>query len=924
MSNSISSLKSYFFDKFASLNSINFQSNKLKLLLNYSFSNLDNLFVISLDNNLLEEIQSYSFFNLPKIEIISLRFNRIKLIGDLAFVSLNTYIFVDLFNSATFLTETFRNSFTNTSHIRVSYQSLKNLNVLELDLKECKIETLFHNSIDGDFVYLNLESNVIASMESRSFGKLKFLKEINFANNLIKKLNFYAAFAYDLKNLEKLDFKFNLIDSIDSWNFFTKFPNLTSLDLSQNRLRSLTKSHFLNLFNLKYLFLSSNLILTIDYETFVSLPNLVHLDSGNNLIYDIEHDESTCIFSYLNNLRELILAKNQIESLNIKMAANNSLNLIDLSHNKIRNLTKDSFESIKKIKILNLSDNLIMNLNDSLSVLENIEFLDFSSNNLTSFRFANLKNLSSLKLDKSKYLSSIEMALELTSLSLSNSNSSTVMSIDFPTNSKLVELDLSFNNLAHLRSNYFFNLKNLKTLYLRNTNMIDFEFLLDLKTHLTKLDISLNQNFGKLDYYLLKELKHLSFLSSSKTLVKNLPIITNKFEYLDFSFNQLSSITNIGHDSLIYLDLSHNQIKEFEGNEIEVKFFTKLRILKFVNLSKSFTQALSNRVFFFNKQLETGHFSMNSLLNLPVFCQYSKYDWYTSDDIKSECLECQLKTLYFDSNRLEAITNTNFIGLKNLEYLSLENNSIASIQTQSFSNLVKLKTLLLSRNNLKHLNDTLLFASLFNLNFLNLSFNHIESIQAYLFNDLRKLEHLDLSCNRIVFLERFAFRKLSSLKTLWINENDKRMRIESSQVFDQLVSIQNFYLSRSILDDTNNLNVFLILFEQSKTYLNKTVQGKNYYKSLFLMANYARYDCEMTLFFMRNNVHFNFKTESHISNYFAECSLLVIKNTSSYETNYERRTDLVLRNFLFHFFIWTLLLIVLLGVYLCIGLRQTK
>ena len=46
---------------------------------------------------------------------------------------------------------------------------------------------------------------------------------------------------------------------------------------------------------------------------------------------------------------------------------------------------------------------------------------------------------------------------------------------------------------------------------------------------------------------------------------------------------------------------------------------------------------------------------------------------------------------------------------------------------------------------------------------------------------------------------------------------------------------------------------------------------------------------------------------------------------SSYETEYvgdESRTYLVLRNLLFHFFIWTLILIVFWGVYLCIGLKQ--
>ena len=57
--------------------------------------------------------------------------------------------------------------------------------------------------------------------------------------------------------------------------------------------------------------------------------------------------------------------------------------------------------------------------------------------------------------------------------------------------------------------------------------------------------------------------------------------------------------------------------------------------------------------------------------------------------------------------------------LNNLEYLNLENNRISFIEASSFSNLINLKTLILSRNQIVFIKETYyLFDTLSNLQLL--------------------------------------------------------------------------------------------------------------------------------------------------------------------------------------------------------------
>ena len=214
------------------------------------------------------------------------------------------------------------------------------------------------------------------------------------------------------------------------------------------------------------------------------------------------------------------------------------------------------------------------------------------------------------------------------------------------------------------------------------------------------------------------------------------------------------------------------------------------------------------------------------------------------------------------------------------------------------------------------------FSYLDSLKFLNLSFNSIEIVSSYLFSNLLKLETLDLSYNNIYLLEDYSFNNLNSLRNLHINENQMTLTINSKS-FVELDSIQNIYLSKSILSNEIKL-VFIDLF----TIMNRNADIKNsliYFKSLSLTATKVTVDCKLTLFFIRSNVHYNLKTDQDIFDFIASCARFVLKEVAPSENGiFLNRNRFIFTNF-FLIIVWLVLtLIAILGLYLSRHLKIKK
>ena len=928
--NNITKLETSYFNKvnFVSLVSVILTNNRIRLLVNYTFNNIDVAY-INIDDNLIETIECFAFYKLYSVKIISLKNNQIKIISDFSFTSpiMNNLVAyqskVDLSSSFN-LTKIFPYSFSRFDTLTISYISLVLLkeynssyfNISTLDLSNNGISTLFQNTINGKCNILNLENNMLVNFENESFFDVANLKEISFAKNLIRNLDFSNAFKSTQTKLTKLDFRLNKIISISN-DFFVKFPNLLNLDLAKNDFFSIEKDFFLNLQNLKSLSLSDNQILSIEIGSFSHLCSLNHLDLRNNLIYDLKNGT---IFENLTNLTELILSHNKLESIskqNFESLFN--LKVLDLRENEIKSiLDADLFESIENLNFFYLGSNQIK----SLVNFNNIQNLDLSSN---SFNFINISSLNSnlVYLDLSNndlnqtrnFDFSVFNRLKI--LNLSKIDSIFLLNTTkFSSNSTLEELNLNFNNLTLLNVEFFTNLINLKQLFLRETNLINFDFLSNLKL-LLLIDLSDN-----IEYYnrrvlngLSSKLIHIQLSNTSYLSVKNL--LRLSIDNFNVSHNSLTIFDYTDSSLTRFLDMSYNQFEFFFTSEIEAKYFSTLWLnLNYINLAKSLTKPLANKIFYFNKFLEFGVFSENFLNTLPKFCQSCPYSELVGC-INSFILinfKCMLRMLFFDSNNLNRIYFRDLYELENLEILNLDNNQISFIEENSFSKLNKLETLILSRNQLPsfHNGSIDLFNSLVNLKLLNLSSNSIEIISRFLFNQLFKLETLDLSFNRIASLESYSFHMLVNMRNLFLNNNAFEIQIEND-TFIQLNVIQNIYISASILTEKTN-GIFLNLFKNKNSNFSKVVLKRHLYKSLFLLANYSQYDCNMTLFFIENNVHYNFKTESNIFDYFSECSQMRIKNESQIlNVLISDRDEKIFSNIFYYMFNLTLLFILFMG-----------
>jgi hypothetical protein len=90
------------------------------------------------------------------------------------------------------------------------------------------------------------------------------------------------------------------------------------------------------------------------------LKNLEKLNLSNNEIENGKFNWSVVSFHGLSNLTELIMKKNQIESIQPELFKDlTSLQVIDLSFNKIKIIPKQAFLNCKELRSINLSSNSI-------------------------------------------------------------------------------------------------------------------------------------------------------------------------------------------------------------------------------------------------------------------------------------------------------------------------------------------------------------------------------------------------------------------------------------------------------------------------------------------------------------------------------------------------------------------------------------
>ncbi len=175
---------------------------------------------------------------------------------------------------------------------------------------------------DEETCELDLSFNNISRIQSNTFNKLTHLEILNLSYNKI-------LFDYTNK-LKKLSLNNNRLTKLPP-NIFSELVNLSYLDLSSNKFSefnlTLAKGN-----QLSTLDLSNNRISSLRNDSFMNLPNLETLKIKNNSLTSI----SPCTFSQLTKLKHIELSSNRLTSFDFGLIETNlELAYLNLCNNSM-------------------------------------------------------------------------------------------------------------------------------------------------------------------------------------------------------------------------------------------------------------------------------------------------------------------------------------------------------------------------------------------------------------------------------------------------------------------------------------------------------------------------------------------------------------------------------------------------------------
>ena len=281
-------------------------------------------------------------------------------------------------------------------------------------------------------------------------------------NKNIYKLILYGCYLNEIEtlnkpcfeNLTELDLSNNFLENLD---IFTKqtFKNLTSLNLNHNNisvLDPLKKASFKSLSNLS---LANNQISNIDILAKVPFKSLDKLNLSGNLIADLEIFKSVPF----KNLTYLNISDNQIidEKLFLNKMNITNLNVLDLSHNNISDISGLISNQYQKLAMLNLGKNKISNID----ILSKANFIDIRILLLYDNQISDISVLS------------VVPFLNLSYLNLSYNEINDINPLTNIPFNNLSKLDLSGNLISNIEPLIKMPINDLREIYIKNNKIED-------------------------------------------------------------------------------------------------------------------------------------------------------------------------------------------------------------------------------------------------------------------------------------------------------------------------------------------------------------------------------------------------------------------------------------------------------------------
>uniref|UniRef100_A0A8W7PLT5 P37NB protein n=2 Tax=Anopheles coluzzii TaxID=1518534 RepID=A0A8W7PLT5_ANOCL len=308
---------------------------------------------------------------------------------------------------------------------------------------------------------LDVSYNRLREISTKAFEYPEELLELNLNGNPTLKDFAFLSKLTGLRSLDMADMKLEL-ELLDI-NTFAGMSELSTLNMSDNRITSIPVGMFSPLVGLTDLDLSRNSITKIASGTFAIATTHSYLRDG--------------IYHQALNF--------DLSSNNVSIIENNAFlhaSKVNLRNNKLIGIGQYAFDNQTALEHLDLSGNDQLKNFDFLHNLRALHYLDMSHMNF-SFDgvprniFDDLDSLTTLDLSNNRILEiPIGIFAELQSLNFINLRHNSISHIEFGTFSMrkydlIDEIDLSYNNIKELNFLVFVPLKYLKTLLLHGNKI---------------------------------------------------------------------------------------------------------------------------------------------------------------------------------------------------------------------------------------------------------------------------------------------------------------------------------------------------------------------------------------------------------------------------------------------------------------------
>ncbi|KAJ3602750.1 hypothetical protein NHX12_030498 [Muraenolepis orangiensis] len=280
---------------------------------------------------------------------------------------------------------------------------------------------------------------------------------------------------HSLPNLTELDLSQNRFSSVPAWSQHPVLDSLLSLHLEENQLAHLPRASFSSFPVLQELFLSHNRLHSLAAGAFAGLDSLLRLHMNNNRLTTIDPEW----FKALPNLEVLILGGNPVEVLPKQaFQALRSLRSLMLGGMGLKVLAERALDGLDGLECLSFYDNLLTKVpTQALRRVPGLKFLDLNKNRIRLVEtggFRDMVHLKELGLNNMEDLVSIERAAldnlpELTKLEITNNpRLSYIHPQAFLQLSRLESLMLNSNSLSALHHHTLLSLPSLQEVSLHS------------------------------------------------------------------------------------------------------------------------------------------------------------------------------------------------------------------------------------------------------------------------------------------------------------------------------------------------------------------------------------------------------------------------------------------------------------------------